>query len=72
MPTNIITMLMMVALTALNLIVFGLNLSTRSSAAVGGKNENALVADQDFDRAVLRVVEKYCIADGGVIYCKYE
>jgi hypothetical protein len=53
-------MIAMVALTIINLIVLALNLPTPSQAMVAGMNETALVMDRDFERAVLRVVEKFC------------
>jgi hypothetical protein len=66
------TMLVMVALTIINLIVLGLNLSTPSHRPpVAGINESALVMDRDFERAVQRVVEKFCTPDAGTIHCKY-
>jgi hypothetical protein len=51
--------------------VLGLNLATLSKANVAGMNEQALVADRDFERAVIRVVERFCSSDTGTIHCKY-
>jgi hypothetical protein len=63
-------MLVMVALTVINVVVLGLNLSTPSRATVAGMNESALVNDRDFERAVIRIVEKLCTADAEVIICE--
>ena len=65
------TVAMLTILTAINLIVLGLNLATPSKANVAEMNEQALVADRDFERAVIRVVERFCSSDTGTIHCKY-
>ena len=65
------TVAMLTILTAINLIVLGLNPATPSKANVAGMNEQALVADRDFERAVIRVVERFCSSDTGTIHCKY-
>jgi hypothetical protein len=69
--SNRTAMTVLTILTAINLIVFGLNLATPSKATVAGMDESTLVADRDFERAVIRVVERFCSSDTGTIHCKY-
>jgi hypothetical protein len=63
-------MVIMGVMTALNIGVLAVNLSTRSQAAVGGMNAAALKADKDFSDAVKGIVEGCSVRDRLNISCQ--
>jgi hypothetical protein len=73
MSGKILTIVMCV-LTALNVALTVVNLSTRATAQFGATRMRAtdLINDFDFQRAVETIVVDDCKVDAGSIHCKHS